>query len=87
MSIRITADFSTETLYVIRAWQDILSDERETYNQDFSIQQGCHAESKLKAMQTKVKRVQHQKPVLQKKKMLKSSLNRKHKRKSYKDKL
>ena len=53
--IRLTADFSAETLQARREWHDILKVmKRKTYNQDYSTQQGSHLDlmEKSKALQT-----------------------------------
>ena len=53
--IRLTADFSAETLQARREWHDILKvRRRKTYNQDYSTQQGSHSDlmEKLKPLQT-----------------------------------
>ena len=53
--IRLSADFSAETLQARRGWQDILKVIKEkTYNQDYSTQQGSHSYlmEKSKAFQT-----------------------------------
>ena len=55
ISIRLTADLSTETLQARREWQDILKVMKgKTYNQDYSIQQGSHSglKEKSNALQT-----------------------------------
>ena len=46
ITIRLSADFSVETLQARREWQDILKVMKEkTYNQDYSTQQVSHSES------------------------------------------
>ena len=53
--IRLSADFSVETLQARREWQDILKVMKEkTYNQVYSTQQGSHSDSmeKSKTFQT-----------------------------------
>ena len=53
--IKLTADLSTETLQAGKEWQDILKvRKRKSNNQDYSIQQGPHSDSKekSKALQT-----------------------------------
>ena len=44
--IRLSADFSKETLLARRDWQKIFSHETGTYSQDCSTQQRYHLESK-----------------------------------------
>ena len=64
VSIRLSADFSAETLQAIREWHHIFKVMKgKTYNQEYSTQQGCHSDSmdKSKALRTaKAKRIQHQ---------------------------
>ena len=61
MSIRIIADFSSETLRVIRAWQNILSHERGKPTTKIALfSKDVMQNQNLKAMQTKVERIQHQ---------------------------
>ena len=53
--IRLTADFSAETLQPRMEWQDIFKVRKgKTYNQDYSTQQGSHSDlmEKLKPLQT-----------------------------------
>ena len=53
--IRLTADFSAETLQARREWHDILKVMKgRTYNQDYSTRQGSHSDSMeiSKALQT-----------------------------------
>ena len=48
--VRLTADLSTETLQDRREWQDILRVIKgKIYDQDYSIQQGSHSDSKDKS--------------------------------------
>ena len=54
--IRLTADFSAETLQARREWHDMLKVIKgRTYNQDYSTQQGSHSDlmEKFKALQTR----------------------------------
>ena len=53
--IRLSADFSTETLQARGEWQDILKVMKEkNLNQDYSTQQGSHSDlmEKSKTFQT-----------------------------------
>ena len=63
ISIRLTEDFSVETLQARRVWQDIFKVMKgKTYNQDYSTQQGSHSDLTEKSKvyrQAKVKRIQH----------------------------
>ena len=53
--IRSSADFSTETLQARRGWHDILkSDERRTYNQEYSTQQDSPSDLMEKSKAFKV---------------------------------
>ena len=64
ISIRLSADFSAETLQAIKEWHDVFKVMKgKTYNHEYSTQQGCHSDSmdKSKALRTaKAKRIQHQ---------------------------
>ena len=55
--IRLSADFSKETLQAIRDWQEILKimKSRETYSQDWSTQQSYHLEGQIKSFLDKRK--------------------------------
>ena len=53
--IRLTADFSAETLQARREWHDIFKVRKgKNLNQDYSTRQGSHSDSmeKSKALQT-----------------------------------
>ena len=59
---RLTADFSTETLQARREWQDMLKvmkREGGNCNQDYSIQQGSHSDSKEKSKTLQTSKNQH----------------------------
>ena len=44
--IRVSADFSAETLQARREWHDIFKATKgKTYNQEYSTQQGSHSDS------------------------------------------
>ena len=67
--IRITADFSIETLQTRREWQDILKVMKEkTYNPDYYTQQGSHSNMKeIKSFtdKQKLREFSTKKPALQ----------------------
>ena len=60
--IRLTADFSAETLQARREWHDILNVMKgKTYNQEYSTQQGSFQIWRNQKLyrQAKAKRIQH----------------------------
>jgi len=53
--IRLSADFSTETLQARREWHDILNMMKEkTSNQDYFTQQGSHSDLKEKSKPSQI---------------------------------
>ena len=68
-TLRSSADFSVKTLQVRRAWHDIFKVlKKKSYNQDYSIWQGCRSELKATKRFTdkqKLKEFINTKPVLQ----------------------
>ena len=53
-SVRLSADFSAETLQARREWHNILKSDEKPYNQEYSTQQGIHSDltEKSKTLET-----------------------------------
>ena len=53
-SVRLSADFSAETLQARREWNNILKSDEKPYNQEYSTQQGIHSDltEKSKTLET-----------------------------------